>query len=327
MRATISPRFTSKDTSQRTCTSPYATSIPRISSIRHTEIRVDDLLVIGHLARRALGNLLAVVDADEAVRDGHDDAHDVLDDEDRDAVLMDLLHDRDRLLDFCRVQAGEVLVEKEELRLCREGAGHFEAFSHAERQAPGEAVAPRFHLCEGGRFQSHRARLLAAVGAAERGDHDVLEDREAGEGLDDLERPGQAEVTDGVRLQAVDPAPLEQDRAAGRRVIAVDEVEDRRLAGAVRTDETQDVALLEREGHVADRLQTAEALRDISQLEEAHVVSGPAGARRRLLLAARSFQVPTIPFGKKMMRMMMRMPKKTRCPDFSHTRKISETRM
>ena len=165
------------------------------------------------------------------------------------------------------------------------------------------------------------------VRAGEGRDHDVLEDREAREGLHDLERAREAAAADFKGLEAVDAFALEEDLPSRGRVVAVDDVEDGRLAGAVRADEPEDLPLLDRKGHVADGLEAAETFRDVLQLEEAHEAPCGAEARRRFHFAARSFHVPTIPFGKKMMRTMIRIPKKTRCPDFSHTRKISETRM
>ena len=52
-----------------------------------------------------------------------------------------------------------------------------------------------------------------------------------------------------------------------------------------------------------------------------------SAAFRRADLARRSWIVPTIPWGKKMMMTMIRTPKKMRCPDPTQTRKASETRM
>ena len=98
-------------------------------------------------------------------------------------------------------------------RLRGESARHLEALPHAERKAAGRDVAPRFHLGEGRRLERHLLRLVAVVGPGEGRDHHVLEDGQAREGLDDLERPGETEPADLVRLQPVDPLPLEEDRA------------------------------------------------------------------------------------------------------------------
>src|SRR5664280_3654941 len=89
--------------------------------MRGSQIRFDHARVVRDFLWRALGDLLAVAHADDLLRDRHDDAHVVLDDEDRDAALVDLADDRDRLLDLGGVEPREVLVEEEKLWLRREG--------------------------------------------------------------------------------------------------------------------------------------------------------------------------------------------------------------
>ena len=54
------------------------------------------------------------------------------------------------------------------------------------------------------------------------------------------------EPVDQVRPQPGDPLAAEADLARGRRVDAGDDVEDRRLAGAVRADQREDLALGDR---------------------------------------------------------------------------------
>src|SRR5581483_5853836 len=66
------------------------------------------------------------------------------------------------------------------------------------------------------------------------------------------------------------------DLAGGRREVAGDQVEQRRLAGAVGPDDAGDRALGDREGDLADRRQAAEVLGQVADLEQAH-----AGFRRR----------------------------------------------
>src|SRR5664279_3485815 len=271
--------------------------------MRGSQIGLDHARVVRDFLRRALRDLLAVAHAEETLRDRHDDAHVVLDDEDRDAALVDLADDRDRLLDLGRVEPREVLVEEEDVGLRREGARHLVALAHSERQAPRQPVAPPLHLRERRSLQRHGARLVAMVRPAERRDHDVLEDRQAREGFDDLERPGETAATDLVRLEAVDPLALEEDLSGRERKIAVDEIEDRRLAGAVRPDEAEEVAFFDRERHVADGLEAAEPLRDAPEFEEAHATPfGAAAAARPASLSLRfthfSWSVPTMPCGK-----------------------------
>ena len=55
------------------------------------------------------------------------------------------------------------------------------------------------------------------------------------------------QAVDLVRLQAVDALAVEQDLAAGRAEAAADQVEQRRLAGAVRADDRDPLARRDRE--------------------------------------------------------------------------------
>lgn len=77
----------------------------------------DNLLVARDLLRRALHQELAAVEHDNLVRDVHDDLHDVLDHQDRDAAGVDLADERGRVLPFDAGQAGHGLIEEEQLRL------------------------------------------------------------------------------------------------------------------------------------------------------------------------------------------------------------------
>src|SRR4029453_9966540 len=87
INVTISPWATSSDTERSASTAPY-----RVTSSRTSSMGVDVLAQIDlehggiglDFRRRALGDLLAVVENDDPVGHAHDEAHVVLDDEDRD---------------------------------------------------------------------------------------------------------------------------------------------------------------------------------------------------------------------------------------------------
>src|ERR671931_259288 len=79
-------------------------------------------------------------------------------------------------------------------------------------------------------------------------------------------------------------------RAAAGGQLAVQHIEAGRLAGAVRADQREELALGEREAHVVDRLHAAEGLAQVAHLEE------------RLHVAKRFAQramVPAMPSGKR----------------------------
>ena len=113
--------------------------MPRARRRRLAEVRLDDPLVVLDLLRRALRDLLAVVEHRDAVGDAHDDLHVVLDEEHGQALLLpelgDELGERRGLL---RVHARGGLVEQEQLRLGRERAGDLEPALVAVGQVPRE---------------------------------------------------------------------------------------------------------------------------------------------------------------------------------------------
>src|SRR5690606_38024634 len=85
------------------------------------------------------------------------------------------------------------------------------------------------------------------------------------------------------------------DRADLRMVEAVDHIQHRSLAGAVRADDRQDLVLADLEGDVADRPHPAERQADVVDLEkdvadllvrERHVGTGPLSAEAAPRLAA-----------------------------------------
>src|SRR5690242_12241571 len=86
------------------------------------------------------------------------------------------------------------------------------------------------------------ARLAEMRATVQRANGDVLEDAEAVERPHDLEGAAHARVADLVRAQARDGAAVERDAAGGRDMNAGDQVEDRRLAGAVGPDQGMDRA-------------------------------------------------------------------------------------
>src|SRR5262245_55794899 len=106
-----------------------------------------------------------------------------------------------------------------------------------------------------------RARLGDAVGALQRSAHDVLQRRHATERAHHLPRPRYAGATDALGPHLRDLVAVEDDAPGVRVHVAADAVEQRRLAGPVGADETDDLARLDRQGHLAIGEQPAEALR------------------------------------------------------------------
>ena len=75
-----------------------------------------------------------------------------------------------------------------------------------------------------------------------------------------------------MRAPARDVAPLELDRALVGEVEAGEDVHERRLAGAVRADQADDLVAVQLERDVAERLHALERTRDAGGPERG---SGP----------------------------------------------------
>ena len=218
----------------------------------------------------------------------------MLDEEDRHAAVDDLVHEAHQLDLLLRGETGGRLVEEKQRGVCRKGARDLET-----------ALRPVWKVaCVGVRvaLDAHEAKQLdRAVGDAalllaldrrlEQGvpelrahpavlpQTDVVQSGHVLEEPDVLEGACDAERGDLVRLGAGDLAVLEDDAAGRRRKDAGDPVEERGLPGAVRTDEGEDLALLDVERHIVHGHQAAETFRDVVDAEDGrrgldgHVVS------------------------------------------------------
>jgi hypothetical protein len=101
---------------------------------------------------------------------------------------------------------------------------------------------------------------------------DVLLDGHVEEEPQRLERARDAELGDPVRLEPDDVPPVEEDVAAVGRVDPGDEVEERRLPGAVGADHAHDLALVDPEVEPVDHLQPSEGLAHALELEQGHQI-------------------------------------------------------
>src|SRR6476659_3582217 len=95
--------------------------------------------------------------------------------------------------------------------------------------------------------------------------------------MDRLERARDAQPRDLVRREPDDALTAEGDVAVIGRVQTCDDVEYGALAGAVRPDDADDLALFDREVETAQRVEAAEVLRDPSDVQEVHPAPSPRG--------------------------------------------------
>src|SRR5262249_7753064 len=113
-----------------------------------------------------------------------------------------------------------------------------------------------------------RARTRRHRMPSQRADHDVVQHAEPRERAHDLKGAGQSERADRVRGQAAERAPAKADVTGVRGQKPGQQIEDRRLAGAVRSDEAEHLALVDREIEAVDGLNAAEALGEAMRLEQ-----------------------------------------------------------
>ena len=77
-------------------------------------------------------------------------------------------------------------------------------------------------------------------------------------------------MRDAVRRRAGDVAPVEHDAAGARRELPGQEIEQRRLAGAVGADDRVQAAGLDAQADIVDRGKRAERLGQVLCLEDCH---------------------------------------------------------
>src|SRR5207302_2255412 len=130
-----------------------------------------------------------------------------------------------------------------------------------------------YHVEHGIGLAQRGARLEPGAGPAEERTHrGVLANRHRGERPDDLERPPDAESRDSVRSQPANGSALPADVARIQVIEPADAVEQCRFAGTVRPDDAQDVALLNGEADVGQRIDAAKSFADVAQRQQAHAL-------------------------------------------------------
>ncbi len=238
------------------------------------KIGFDDARIARDFRGRALGDRRAVMQDMHARRERHDGAHHMLDHDDRDVLLgVQRAQDVDDAVRLGRTQAGHHFVEQQQLRSRRERARDFEPLAVGQGQFVRLArvlvpeIEPPQHLA--------RARISCVhVGRAQHGaDRGVFEHGEFGKRAHDLKRAREPKPADMFGRGVLDALAGKGDAARIRRKDAGDQIEQRRLAGAVRADDGEDRARLDIERNIVDRDKTAEAL--------GHALELRAGSSRR----------------------------------------------
>src|SRR6266446_4034444 len=242
--------------------------------MRYPEIRIDYRLIAAHFVRRAIADAFAVIQHHDTVGDIHDHTHVVLDQHDgRTVLLVDVEHEAAHVLLLLDVHSCHGFVEQQqdwfrgqrprELDALLQSVGQLsyrcladmldlEEIDHLLDLAPVmELFTPR--TTEVDRLLDEcRMHLEIASG------HDVVEYRHAFEQRDILECAGDALRRRLVRVHIAPDFAAKRDRSLLRMVDAVDHVQHRALARAVRSYDGADFALANVEAYSGQRLHAAE---------------------------------------------------------------------
>jgi hypothetical protein len=230
----------------------------------------------------------------DPIGDVHHHAHVVLDQHDGGAVLVvDLEDEAAHVLLLFHVHAGHRLVEQQQAGLHRQRAAEVDALLQAVGQAADRRLAIGLDLEEVDDPLDHLAvRHLLALGGAEperlleevalhaqvAAGHDVVEHAHALEQRQVLEGTRDAGLGHLARVHVLEGLAAQRDRAFLRRVDAVDAVQHRALAGAVRADDGAHLVLAHVEADVGQRLHAAEAQADVPHIEN-HLRGVPSDGR------------------------------------------------
>src|SRR5262245_4923220 len=272
--ATASPERTSTSIPSITRSPRYPAARPATSSnARPPEIRVDDPRVAHHDLGRALYQELAEVENDDSLGELGDGAHHVLDPEDRQSELVqDVADDLDRRGELRIVEPCHHLVEQQHLGLPCKRLRQLEEPQLVEVQARDRLLGPAPQVDEPERPRCAQPRFPladdAVTGAEHCAEEDVLEHGQGPEGERLLHGHGNPALPDLMGRETVDPRAVQPDAPVGRPLQADDQLQERALPGAVRTDDGDDVAVVDPERDAVDGRETAEVLCDPVDLEE-----------------------------------------------------------
>ena len=194
----------------------------------------------------------AAMEDDQAIDEGNEGVDDVLDPDDRDAGAADVADQIDQRGAFVLREPAGDLVEQEHARLGRERARELEPLAVEKRERAGAPVRLVGEPATADELDAAGVDLALAAAAAERRrHHEILEHGHAAERLRDLERAADAEAAAALRRKASDVGAGEENAPGIGRDRAAGDAEQRRLAGAVRPDDAERLALGEREVEVA----------------------------------------------------------------------------
>ena len=178
------------------------------------------------------------------------------------ALVAHAPHDAGEVRDLALVEPGGGLVHEDEARQARERPRHAELALLAVGQDGRGRVGPVAQPQHVEQLVSPPLRHRRRRAGSERPDRDVLAHREPSEEVPVLERSCQTGAGPAVGGPGRDVRALQLNHACAREVEARHDVHERRLPGAVRPDQADDLVAMELERDVGERVHALEVARD-----------------------------------------------------------------
>src|ERR1700733_11711108 len=239
-----------------------------------------DFGIAHYLVGLAIGDFLTRHQYDKTAREAHHRAHDVLDQDDGDALFVESNEQSQYLLDFRMSETGHRLVGDQEFWLRGHGARQFE-LAHFDLGKIARQVSRLG-------FETHFAQQVGAtvlddirgmMGAARRDgvkqrDADIVDQTQTDERPRQLKASRQAAMGTLMGFEAIQRMAVEANAALLIAQRAADAIDQRRLAGAVRPDQAEPLARRDRERNVVERDKAAETLAEIFDLKEIGLCAG-----------------------------------------------------
>ena len=252
--------------------------------------------LLPHFVRRAFGDLGAVIQYRDPIRNIHHHTHVVFDQGDGGAELVvDVEHEAAHVLLFFYVHARHRFVQQQQIRFRRQRPAQFDPLLQAIGQAPHRHLADRLDFEKtDDSLDEFAVTCFFAPGPAviERGlekvganlqipaGHDVVEGGHAAEQGHILEGAGDTLAGRHVRLHLLAHFALVNDFAFLGVIEAVDDVQHRRLAGAVGADDGVNLAFLNIQRDIDNGTHGAERQADVAAFKQDF--AGPGGLAFRV---------------------------------------------
>ena len=259
--------------------------VAQVGVVVRAQVGVDDRLVGHHRVGPALGDQPPLGHHHDPVGDVAHDVHVVLDEQHGRALVAKGLDVPEERLGERRVHARHRLVEHDHLRVAHQGPSHLEQLALASGERPGVVLellvqAEPLEQLQGlgldllllrapERLEEGLGEVLAGLVLGAQ--HHVVHHRHPAQRLGELEGADHAGLRDPGRRGPVEGGTVEAPvrRLPGRRAVEPgDQVEERRLAGAVGSDQRGDDAALHLEVLDVDGGDAAEVPGDVVDPED-----------------------------------------------------------